>query len=376
MGVNCGLETCFICNVKVQIEHEASLENHYSLHKDELERIRVSNNMKDVVRTLCLMCEEDNPVVLSRLRMHTKSAHGVPLSEYKKQFNIATERDHVLVEKVLHKCGVCGILLLLCSDVIAVHIKRHKISHANYNATFMNLMQKSPLAAGDGKKEKSATSVRKRKSTELHAPPAIAVPFQSSMVLSGEDTLNLDLSQLSSVSLSQLFSPSDDVSPASVSSSDHTLQERSYSVESSTSFSSDTSIDDDASDESTEHDVAIDKFKTDIHKIMNKDQKSQRNHLTESNISKKPKLTFHDKLRSKLSKLKTEPNTEDRNYQDSNEPFMSRRSNEANVDFSNLLDKVYQNFSAESETNIPRARDPLELDTDQSLDDLISNIWA
>ena len=375
MGVNCGQETCFICNVKVQIEHEASLENHYSLHKDELERIRVSNNMKDVVRTLCLMCEQDNPVVLSRLRMHTKAAHGVPLSEYKKKFNIATERDHVLVEKVLHKCGVCGILLLLCSDVIAVHIKRHKISHANYNATFMNLMQKSPLAAADGKKEKSATSVRKRKSTEFHSPPAIAVPFQSSMVLSGEETLNLDLSQLSSVSLSQLFSPSDDVSPASVSS----LQERSHTVEASASFSSDTSTDDDASEEFTEHDVAIDKFKTDIHKIMNKDQKSQRNQLTESNISKKPKLTFHDKLRSKFSKLKTEPETEDRNYQDtfnSDEPFMSRRSNDANVDFSNILDKVYQNFSVESEPNIPKARDPLELDTDQSLDDLISNIWA
>lgn len=369
MGVNCGQETCFICNQKVQIEHEASMENHFSLHRDELERIRVSNNMKDVVRTLCLMCEEDNPVVLSRLRMHTKTAHGIPLSEYKKQFNIASEREHVLVEKVLHKCGVCGILLLLCSDVIAVHIKRHKISHANYNATFMNLMQKSPLAAAaDVKKEKNAPA-KKRKSTEPHAP-AIAVPFQSSMVLSGEETLKLDLSQLSSVSLSQLFSPSDDVSPMGVSISEPSLHERSHTDEATESFS-----DDDASNESSLHDVAIDKFKTDIHKIMNKDQKSQRHHLTEIASSKKPKLTFHDKLRSKLSKLKTEPMAGDEKDQ-YNEPSIPGRSNNTAVDFSNLLDKVYQNFSAESETTAPRVRDPLELDEDQSLDDLISNIWA
>ena len=112
--------------LKVKIEPGASLENHYSLHRDELERTRISNNMKDVVRTLCLMCEEDNPVVLSRLRMHTKTAHGVPLSEYKKKFSIATERQHVLVEKVLHQCGLCGILLLLCITTTATDYNSDK----------------------------------------------------------------------------------------------------------------------------------------------------------------------------------------------------------------------------------------------------------
>ena len=376
MGVNCGQETCFICNVKVKIEHEASLENHYSLHRDELERIRISNNMKDVVRTRCLMCEEDNPVVLSRLRMHTKTAHGVPLSEYKKKFNIVTERQHVLVEKVLHKCGLCGIFLLLCSDVIAVHIKRHKISHANYNATYMNLMQKSPLLAADVKKEKCA-NVRKRKSTEPtepYPPPSIAIPFQSSMVLSGEETLKLDLSQLPSASLSQLFSASDDGSPKSVSNSDLTLQEFSHTDKASASFSNQ-SINADASDESTKRDVAIEKFKTDIHTIVNKDPKSQRYPLKEIKYSKMPKMTFQDKLRSKLSKLKT---AENRNSPDRVGFNESGRPDQNSREFSNVLDKVYQNFSVEAETTTQRAKDPLELNTDadQSLDDLISNIWA
>ena len=368
MGVSFGLETCFICNVKVKIEPGASLENHYSLHRDELERTRISNNMKDVVRTLCLMCEEDNPVVLSRLRMHTKTAHGVPLSEYKKKFSIATERQHVLVEKVLHQCGLCGILLLLCSDVIAVHIKRHKISHANYNATYMNLMQKSPLAAADVKNEKSAI-VRKRKSTEEPYSPTIAIPFQSSMVLSGEETLNLDLSQLPSVSLSQLFSPSDEGSPESVSNSDLTLQEVSHTGKASLS---NPSINADDSDESTKSDVAIDKFKTDIQTIMNKDPKY---HLKEINHSKIPKLTFQDKLRTKLSKLKTKENRNSHDMVGFNESGSSDHNSEK---FSNVLDKVYQNFSVEAEMTTPRAKDPLELniDTDQSLDDLISNIWA
>ena len=364
MGVSCGQETCFICNVKVKIEHGASLENHYSLHRDELERTRISNNMKDVVRTRCLMCEEDNPVVLSRLRMHTKTAHGVPLSEYKQKFNIASERQHVLVEKVLHQCGLCGIFLLLCSDVIAVHIKRHKISHANYNATYMNLMQKAPLAAADVKNEKSVI-VRKRKSTEEPYAPSIAIPFQSSMVLSGEETLNLDLSQLPSVSLSQLFSPSEEGSPKSVSNSDITLQEVCHTGKASFSNQS---INADGSDESTKLDVAIDKFKTDIQTIMNKDPKY---HFQEIKHSKIPKLTFQDKLRTKLSKLKT---AENRNSHDRIGFNESGRSEE----FSNVLDKIYQNFSVEAETTTQRAKDPLELNiaTDQSLDDLISNIWA
>ena len=139
MGVG-GLEHCFICNSKVTIENERSMEKHNDeVHKEELKELRISNNTRDVIRTVCQLCQGDFPV--SRMRMHTKQCHGIPVSEYKVQFNIASDRDYQLVEKVLHKCGICGHFLLLCADVIAVHIKRHKITHANYNATFMNLME-------------------------------------------------------------------------------------------------------------------------------------------------------------------------------------------------------------------------------------------
>ena len=75
--------------------------------------------------------------------MNFRSAHGIHVSEYKKKFNITSDKDYDLVELILHECGICGLYLLLDSDVIAVHIKRHKITHANYNAKFMSLV--SPL---------------------------------------------------------------------------------------------------------------------------------------------------------------------------------------------------------------------------------------
>ena len=235
------------------------------------------------------MCEEDNPVVLSRLRAHTKVAHGLPLSEYKKRFNIATERDHVLVETILHKCGLCGLPLLLCSDVIAVHIKRHKITHANYNATFMNLMQKSPLAANDVKKEKKV-STKRRRSNEPLAPSIASVPFQPSMILTGEEALQLDLSLLSSASLSHLFSPNEDLAVSNNDHNEQTLQENSYNVMLTTSIS--TASTDDVSNEAAEPHVAIDKFKTNIHKIINKstDQKSSRNDLKEIMVYHQPNI--------------------------------------------------------------------------------------
>ena len=62
------------------------------------------------------------------MRSHTKTSHGIHVSDYKKQFSIISDKHYEMVEKILHKCGICGMLLLFDSDVIAVHIKKHKVS--------------------------------------------------------------------------------------------------------------------------------------------------------------------------------------------------------------------------------------------------------
>ena len=68
------------------------------------------------------------------LRGHTKSAHSMTITEYKEKFGAHLE----MVEKVLHRCGICEDLILLDSDHIAHHLKKpgHNITHKNYSARY------------------------------------------------------------------------------------------------------------------------------------------------------------------------------------------------------------------------------------------------
>ena len=54
------------------------------------------------------------------LRAHTKSHHAMTITEYKDRFG----PDLVPVEVVWHQCGVCGELVMLDSDHVAVHLKK------------------------------------------------------------------------------------------------------------------------------------------------------------------------------------------------------------------------------------------------------------
>ena len=285
-------EHCFICNTKVTIEDENSMERHNKeIHEDDLKRIRFSNSMKDVVRTSCKLCSQ--PFPLSRMRSHTKSVHGMAVSEYKKTFNIASDRDYDLVEVILHKCGICGLNLLLCSDVIAVHIKRHKITHANYNATFMNLMQKAPVI--DNRKVES----KKNPFIKPEGASVAVVPFSPSMLLSGQDTFQLDLSNLSADSLGSLFSP-----VPTEKGTMSTLNEDSFNT-TPPDISDDDAIDDDA---------AIEDLESDIDRIMFQKSKKIKLSLESPRTTMMEKsdgtMNFHEKLKQKLSRIpKQEPVT-------------------------------------------------------------------
>merc|ERR1719318_222018 len=95
--------------------------------------------MKDACKTACKVCGQVFP--LQRLRGHTKAAHGMVITEYKSKFN---QHYYDLIEKVLHKCGICEEILLLDGDCIAVHLKNfgHNISHKDYNAKFMTIARR------------------------------------------------------------------------------------------------------------------------------------------------------------------------------------------------------------------------------------------
>jgi len=93
----------------------------------------ISNDFADYALVECKICLIHTP--MTRLRSHTKSAHKTTITEYKAQFG----SDLVPIEIIYHRCGICGELVLLDSDHIAVHLKRpgHYITHKNYNDGYM-----------------------------------------------------------------------------------------------------------------------------------------------------------------------------------------------------------------------------------------------
>ena len=59
-------------------------------------------------------------------------SHGVQITEYKAMYG-----EFEIIEKVFHKCHLCGKIVLMDSDTLGAHIKRaHKIKERTYKKTF------------------------------------------------------------------------------------------------------------------------------------------------------------------------------------------------------------------------------------------------
>jgi hypothetical protein len=94
----------------------------------------ISNDFADYIRTECQICSQHTP--MTRLRMHTKAAHGITITEYKAQFGLILDP----VEPVFHRCGLCSELIYLDSDAVAVHLKKGghpRMTHKDYNDAYM-----------------------------------------------------------------------------------------------------------------------------------------------------------------------------------------------------------------------------------------------
>ena len=59
-------------------------------------------------------------------------SHGVQITEYKAMYG-----QFEIIEKVFHKCHMCGKIDLMVGDTLGAHIKRaHKIKERTYKKTF------------------------------------------------------------------------------------------------------------------------------------------------------------------------------------------------------------------------------------------------
>jgi len=127
---------CYFCDSQI---NKSVFREHQENHADVLETVRFSNDMKLACKSKCKICGKIEKI--NNMRIHTKSKHGMVITEYKEKFN---QHYFDLVEKILHKCGVCEELLLLDSDCIAHHLSNNKathgLTHAQYNAKFIVTM--------------------------------------------------------------------------------------------------------------------------------------------------------------------------------------------------------------------------------------------
>ena len=93
----------------------------------------ISNDLADYMLVECRICQALKPK--TRLREHTKSAHGISITEYKARFG-----ELEPIEPVFHRCGICEKKIFLDNDAVAVHLKslgHPRITHKDYNEAFM-----------------------------------------------------------------------------------------------------------------------------------------------------------------------------------------------------------------------------------------------
>ena len=86
--------SCVICETQVEWK---VMERHLAKHN--MEEVKLSNDMKDAIKTRCLLCQE--VFLVNNMRSHVKQKHQIIITEYKeKQLKGA---PYKLEERVLHR---------------------------------------------------------------------------------------------------------------------------------------------------------------------------------------------------------------------------------------------------------------------------------
>ena len=97
---------------------------------DDPSTCKISDNLEDSCKTYCKICGE--AILLVKMRSHTLTAHGIQITKYKESHG-----PFEIIEKVFHKCHLCGKLVLLDSDALGGHIKgTHKMSEKEYKGKY------------------------------------------------------------------------------------------------------------------------------------------------------------------------------------------------------------------------------------------------
>ena len=133
-----------------------------------------SNNMKDNVQSYCQICKL--PQNFSKMRSHTKSKHGMGITDYKKRYGELIDN---IVETVYHKCGICNTAILLDGDILATHARLHRISHKAYSDKYITLKKQE-----DNKCIQKLTASRNQTPKEANPTDKVAPTCPSQGIIS------------------------------------------------------------------------------------------------------------------------------------------------------------------------------------------------
>ena len=90
-----GQRVCLLCDVSFEVR---AFEKHMENHKEDLERVKFSNDMREAIKTRCLLC--DTIIIVNRMRSHVKK-HGITITEYKR--DKLKGHSYQLLEKIFHR---------------------------------------------------------------------------------------------------------------------------------------------------------------------------------------------------------------------------------------------------------------------------------
>ena len=97
-----------------------------------------------------------------KMRSHTIKYHGIQITKYKDMYG-----PFEIIEKVFHKCHLCGKIVLMDSDVLGGHIKKtHKMKEKDYKEKYCYTI----FIINEDLSVKSKLSVLKETSEVLNLP--------------------------------------------------------------------------------------------------------------------------------------------------------------------------------------------------------------
>jgi hypothetical protein len=167
-----GVRGCYVCQQDVDAR---TFKDHLKIHVEDFKAMKFSNNLSDACKTSCKICGK--LCSIQGMRTHTKSKHDMVITVYKERFN---QQFFDLVEKVFHKCGICGEPVLLDTDKISTHLinnkRTHRMTHKEYNEAFMQYSRNSTKTKHDKTEHDSKESVEGKhivKSKSVRKPATV-----------------------------------------------------------------------------------------------------------------------------------------------------------------------------------------------------------